>query len=60
MNQPEGAWGAFYSPPRESAYCGVRDPDMSRLGARHVYKGLFESSHGTGHVQCWDLTQVIT
>jgi hypothetical protein len=42
------AWGASYSPPRESIRWGVRDPDMSRLEAGHVWQPSLESGLGTG------------
>jgi hypothetical protein len=56
----EGAWASFYSPQQESSWLGSRDSDMSELGARHVHKWLLEPGLGTRHIQCYDLTRVIT
>jgi hypothetical protein len=50
-------WGAFYSPPREFARWGVRDPNMFRLGARHVSQNSLEPGLGTGQVRFRALTQ---
>jgi hypothetical protein len=47
--------GAFYSPLRESARWGVRDPDVSGSGAGHVRSTSLELSLGTGYVWSRDL-----
>jgi hypothetical protein len=41
----------FYSPPRESSYWGVRNPDMSRSGARHTRYTSLETSLWTGYIR---------
>jgi hypothetical protein len=45
------AWGTFYSPPRESSYWGVRNPDMSESGAEHVRPTSLEPGLGTEYVR---------
>jgi hypothetical protein len=47
----------FYRPHRESVHSGVRDPDMSGLGARHVRQMSLKLGPSTGHVRCTDLTR---
>jgi hypothetical protein len=37
---------AFYSPPRESSYWGVRNPDISGSGAGHVRPTSLETVLG--------------
>jgi hypothetical protein len=51
-------WGAFYSPPKESAHWSVRNLDMSGLGAGHVRQPCLEPSLGTGHVRFRGLNPV--
>jgi hypothetical protein len=41
--------GLFIAPPRESSRWGVRNPDMSGLGARHVQPTSLELILGTGY-----------
>jgi hypothetical protein len=50
--------GAFYSPQKESARSGVRDPNMSRLEAGHIHQSSLEPGLGTRHVRCRGLTRV--
>jgi hypothetical protein len=57
-NLVKEAWSSFYSPQKESFRWGVRDLDISGLGAGHIHKCLLEPGLGTGHVQCLGLTQV--
>jgi hypothetical protein len=56
-NQAREVWGAFYSPPRESARWGVRDPEISRSGAGHVRQTSLNPGRGIGQVRFWVLTR---
>jgi hypothetical protein len=51
--------GAFYSPLplRESTRWGVRDPDMSGSGVRHVRQTSLEPCQGTRQVRLQALTR---
>jgi hypothetical protein len=48
----KGAETPFYSPHREFACWGVRDPDMSDRGTGQVQKMSPESSLSTGQAWC--------
>jgi hypothetical protein len=43
--------GGIYSPQKESACWGVRDPDMSGLESGHVRQQSLEPNLRTGHVR---------
>jgi hypothetical protein len=43
--------GHFISPQKESSRWGVRNPDMSGSGARHVWPTSLEIVLGTGYVR---------
>jgi hypothetical protein len=50
--------GGIYSPQKESACWGVRDPDMSGLESGHVRQQSLEPNLRTGHVRCLALSWV--
>jgi hypothetical protein len=50
--------GVFYSPQGNLPIGGVRDINMSGLGARNVSQHSQESGLDTGHVRCLGLTRV--
>jgi hypothetical protein len=49
--------GPFIAPPNKSSHWGVRDLDMSRLGAEHVQLTSLEPSLVTKPVRFWGLNQ---
>jgi hypothetical protein len=56
--QAREAWGALYSPQGNLLVEGVRDTDMSRLGAGHVQPRSLEPGLGTEQVWFRDLIRV--
>jgi hypothetical protein len=56
-NRASEAWGAFYSPPRESSRWGVRNPDMFGSGAGHVRSTSLKAGLGIGYIRSgtWSL-----
>jgi hypothetical protein len=54
VNPAREAWGPFIAP-RESSHRGVRDPDMSWSGGRHIWPTSLETCLGTRYVPFGDL-----
>jgi hypothetical protein len=51
-NGLERCGGYFIAPQGNLPVEGVRDPDMSGLGGRHVWQHSLEPGRDTGHVRC--------
>jgi hypothetical protein len=56
VNRAREAWGPFIAPPSESSHWGVRNIDISGLGAGHVWHTFLETDLGTGYIRSGTLS----